>query len=228
MQHQFSNRQTGNTSSNSSRAKRFHIQQPLIDLTCQTYQRSSGGTRGRQSGLELTFSMTMKCMDAFRLLQRTTRVKYHTRSPDMGFIDEFNLARFVAAQRTQYPKALAEMQNGKKTTHWIWYIFPQLTGLSTSANGKTYGITSLAEAQAYLKYPILRDRLVEITQVVLDSRTRNIGTLMGSDIDVKKMHASMTLFLRADPEKEVFDFQAVLDKYYKGATQADTDSKLGL
>ncbi|CZT46707.1 uncharacterized protein RSE6_07184 [Rhynchosporium secalis] len=146
----------------------------------------------------------------------------------MGFADHFNLSRFVAAQRLQYPIALSQMRQGAKRTHWIWYIFPQLIGLSGSGNGRTYAISSLAEAQAYLNHPLLRARLVEITQVVLDSGTGIIRTLMGSDIDVTKMHASMTLFMRADPEKRVFDFQAVLDKYYRGATHTASDRILDL
>ncbi|KAH7318960.1 hypothetical protein BKA65DRAFT_513544 [Rhexocercosporidium sp. MPI-PUGE-AT-0058] len=150
----------------------------------------------------------------------------HISSHTMGFKDTFNLARFVTAQVRQYPTALAEMRRGAKTSHWIWYIFPQMVGLSQSFNGMRYGITTLEEAQAYLKHPVLGSRLVEITQVVLDSATKDIRILMGSGIDVIKMQASMTLFLRADLEKEVFDFQAVLDKYYNGISHTETDDIL--
>ncbi|PVH72719.1 DUF1810-domain-containing protein [Cadophora sp. DSE1049] len=145
----------------------------------------------------------------------------------MGFTDNFDLARFVTAQERQYPRALAEMRRGRKTTHWIWYIFPSIVGISTSARGNRYAISGLEEAQAYLQHPVLRARLVEITQAVLDSGTTKILTLMGSAVDVTKMHASMTLFVRADPERRVFDFQAVLDKYYGGASHSKWDQILG-
>lgn len=157
-----------------------------------------------------------------KYFQKPDSAKLHTM--DSG--DPFNLARFIAPQEKDYQKALSEMRRGAKTSHWIWYIFPQLEGLSTSHMGKRYAVSGLEEAQSYLKHPTLKTRLVEITQVVLDSPIRSITALMGSGIDVTKMHASMTLFLRADPGKEVFDFQAVLDKYYKGATHAQSDQIL--
>lgn len=146
----------------------------------------------------------------------------------MGFSDPFSLARFTAAQNNDYTRALAEMQQGRKTSHWIWYIFPQLSGLSTSARSKRYAISSLEEAQAYLAHPVLGARLAEISQVVLDSETKTIRALMGSQVDVVKMHACMTLFMRADPEQKVFDFQAVLEKYYDGVPQALTDGILSV
>ncbi|KAG4429140.1 hypothetical protein IFR05_015383 [Cadophora sp. M221] len=111
---------------------------------------------------------------------------------------------------------------------WKAYIFPQIVGLVLSSNGMKYGIATIAEAQAYLKHTELGERLVEITQVALDSSTKNTRTLMGSEIDVAKMHTCMTLFLRADPDKKVFDFQALLDKYYNGAPYAELDMMLGL
>lgn len=137
----------------------------------------------------------------------------------MGFPDPFNLARFITAQqqtRQGYETALTEIRAGAKKSHWIWYILPPLAALGTSERSKRYGITSLAEAEAYLTHPVLRARLVEISQAVLDSRTRAVKRLMGSAVDVVKLQACMTLFLRADPDGEVFDFQAVLDKFFMG------------
>ncbi|KAK0124144.1 hypothetical protein ONS95_009127 [Cadophora gregata] len=145
----------------------------------------------------------------------------------MEHVDKFDLTRFITAQERQYPRALSEIRRGRKTTHWIWYIFPSLIGISTSAKGNKYAISSLEEAQAYLQHPVLNSRLIEITQAVLNSSTASILKLMGSVVDVTKMHASMTLFLRTDPEKKVFDFQAVLNKYYDGSAHEKSDEILG-
>jgi len=109
----------------------------------------------------------------------------------------------------------------------IWYIFPQLAGLATSTKSKRYAISSLEEAQAYLAHPVLGTRLAEITQAVLDSKTKTALALMGTP-DFIKLHACMTLFMRADPKQEVFSFQAVLDKYYKGVPQALTDDIINI
>ncbi|KAG4424197.1 hypothetical protein IFR04_002601 [Cadophora malorum] len=141
----------------------------------------------------------------------------------MESTDPFNLTRFLTAQESHYRRALSEIRRGRKTTHWIWFIFPSLHGISTSARGNEYAISNLSEARAYLQHPVLSTRLVEITQAVLDSDVEKILTLMGSHVDVTKMHASMTMFLRADPEGKVFHFQAVLDKYYAGARHGKTD-----
>lgn len=143
----------------------------------------------------------------------------------MGFSDPFHLVRFTEAQSTYYARALGEIKRGKKTTHWVWYIFPQLIGLSNSAHGKHYGITTLAEAKAYLQHPVLGARLAEISQAVLDSRIKTARALVGPVDDVK-LQACMTLFLRADPKEEVFDWQAVLKKYYEAAPHARSDEIL--
>jgi uncharacterized protein (DUF1810 family) len=141
--------------------------------------------------------------------------------------DPFNLARFTAAQKVSYARALAEIKGGKKTSHWMWYISPQLTRLAQSAKSERYAITSLEEARAYLAHPVLGARLAEITQAVLDHKTETARALMGTP-DFMKLHACMTLFIRADPKQEVFGFQAVLDKYYKGVPQVLTDDILGI
>ncbi|EKD12555.1 uncharacterized protein L3040_004073 [Drepanopeziza brunnea f. sp. 'multigermtubi'] len=143
--------------------------------------------------------------------------------------DPFNLERFVTAQNkdNSYNAALSEIRSGRKATHWIWYIFPQLKGLSTSIRGQRYGITGLAEAQAYLEHPVLRARLVEISRAVLQANQKRAWALMGSGIDEEKLWACMTLFQRADgPGEEVFKWSEVLKKYFKGEGHQTTEEML--
>ena len=109
-----------------------------------------------------------------------------------------------------YERALAEVKSGKKLTHWIWYIFPQLKGLGTSNNSRYYGIDNIEEARAYLQHPVLGTRLREITSALLDFIGKNIQDVFG-DLDAMKVRSCMTLF------NEVSDddlFQKVLDRYY--------------
>lgn len=145
----------------------------------------------------------------------------------MAFPDNFNLARFTTAQDRDYERALNEMKHGQKRTHWMWYIFPVPPGisLSGSARSQLYAITSLDEAKAYLGQPVLRARLVEISQAVLDCETPTALKLMG-ELDLPKLQACMTLFLRVDPEQEVFAWQKVLDKYYESETHDKVDEFL--
>lgn len=137
----------------------------------------------------------------------------------------FNLERFVEAQNRygDYARALSEMQAGQKTSHWIWYIFPQLRGLGRSYNSEYYGIGSLAEATAYLQHPVLGKRLREITAAVLRHTDEDARTLMGSGIDASKLHSSMTLFDRVAPGDI---FGQVLDTFYGGQRDGRTLSKL--
>ena len=105
-----------------------------------------------------------------------------------------DLSRFLEAQESDYETALTEIKNGRKTTHWIWYIFPQLKDLGSSPNAKYYGIENLDEAKAYLKNETLRERLLEISQALLELEDDNIKRIMGSAIDARKLLSSMTLF----------------------------------
>lgn len=105
--------------------------------------------------------------------------------------ENFDLQRFIRAQNWDYDKALAEVKAGKKQTHWIWYIFPQMKGLGKSAMSETYGIKGREEAKAYIANPILRQRLVEITQAVLDS-DKSVYEIFGQD--AIKVRACMKLF----------------------------------
>lgn len=135
--------------------------------------------------------------------------QYHLITND----DAWKLSRFVQAQAAQYACALHEIQNGRKQSHWMWYIFPQLRGLGHSGMAYTYGIENLEEARAYLSHPVLGERLLEITRVLLALDENNPGKVMGYP-DNLKLRSCMTLFAQiegADPA-----FEAVIDKYYGG------------
>lgn len=134
--------------------------------------------------------------------------------------DPFDLARFVEAQENSYETALDELEKGKKRSHWIWYIFPQIDGLGTSATAQKYAIKSLDEARAYLAHPVLGPRLLESCDALLDlEQGRSASQIMGYPDDLK-LRSSMTLFsLVADTEAQ---FQAVLDRYYGGEVDART------
>lgn len=126
---------------------------------------------------------------------------------------QFNLQRFLDAQETQYAIALAEIRDGGKRSHWIWYIFPQLKGLGTSYNSQYYGLDGVEEAKAYWEHPILNARLREITDALLSHRSdRTILQLMGSRIDVMKLRSCMELF---DPIAPNDVFAEVLRTFYQ-------------
>jgi len=137
---------------------------------------------------------------------------------------DVDLERFVAAQDGVYDGALAELRAGRKTGHWIWFVFPQVAGLGRSEMSRIYSIGSLAEARAYLAHPVLGPRLRESAAAVLATRGRSASEMLGS-IDAVKLRSSMTLFLRADPDEPAF--RAVLDRLYDGRPDAATDAILG-
>lgn len=124
----------------------------------------------------------------------------------------FDLDRFVSAQEYDYPVALSEIKAGRKYSHWIWYIFPQLKGLGRSYNSDFYGLASVAEAKAYLDHPVLGARLREIVQALLLHRGKNPKEILG-DIDASKVRSSMTLFDKVCPGDI---FARVLDEFYDG------------
>jgi uncharacterized protein (DUF1810 family) len=135
-----------------------------------------------------------------------------------------NLQRFLDAQRTDYPTALAEIKAGRKRSHWMWYIFPQLQGLGFSETARYYGIKDAAEAEAYLKHPVLGSRLVEISQALLPLPGGDANRIMGSPDDMK-LRSSMTLFAAMPGTEPVF--QAVLDKFFGGEQDSKTVQLLG-
>jgi uncharacterized protein (DUF1810 family) len=140
----------------------------------------------------------------------------------MGMSDPFDLERFVAAQEAA-PTFFAELRAGRKTSHWLWFVFPQIAGLGQSAMSKRYAITSLDEARAYLQHPVLGPRLRECVAVVSSFHDRDAEAIFGS-IDAMKLHSSLTLFARAAPDEPLF--QAALARFFGGAADAATDARL--
>lgn len=140
--------------------------------------------------------------------------------------DPFDLRRFVDAQERVYDTVLDELRGGRKRSHWIWFVFPQLRGLGRSTTAERYGIASGDEARAYLAHPVLGPRLIECTRLVTAIDGATIGEILGSPDDLK-VRSSMTLFARAADDPEVrSEFVAVLDKFYGGAEDQVTVSLL--
>ncbi|HZU73324.1 MAG TPA: DUF1810 domain-containing protein [Acidimicrobiales bacterium] len=139
--------------------------------------------------------------------------------------DPYDLGRFVAAQDDEgtYSRALDELRRGRKTTHWMWFVFPQLAGLGRSPTAVRFGITSLPEARAYLAHPVLGARLRECASVLAQSPAGSAEEILGP-VDALKLRSSMTLFMRADPGEKAF--AAVLDKFFGGSPDPLTDRLL--
>ena len=134
--------------------------------------------------------------------------------------DPFNLERFVAAQNPVIETALAELEAGRKRSHWMWFIFPQLRGLGHSSAAQFYGITSLKEAQAYLAHPLLGTRLERCTQAAQASGAATLRELFGFPDDLK-FHSSMTLFARASGEGDS-PYRRALEAYWAGTEDQET------
>jgi uncharacterized protein (DUF1810 family) len=143
-------------------------------------------------------------------------------APAPAVNDPFELERFVAAQDQggTYDAAVAELRAGRKRSHWMWFVFPQVAGLGQSPISHRYAISSLAEAEAYLAHPTLGPRLIQCAQIVRDLRGRDAEDIFGG-IDAIKLRSSMTLFARADPQNAVF--REVLDAYFAGRPDDATD-----
>ena len=135
-----------------------------------------------------------------------------------------SLERFLDGQRFGYETALAEIKQGRKRNHWIWYVFPQVKGLGHSPNAQFYGIRDLEEARAYLLHPVLGPRIKEITAEVLKHSDCDIETIMGSRIDAVKFRSSMTLFDMASPDDI---FAKALDLFFEGKADGITLAILG-
>jgi uncharacterized protein (DUF1810 family) len=130
-----------------------------------------------------------------------------------------DLKRFMDAQAADYSTALSEIKQGRKKTHWMWYIFPQIQGLGFSETSKFYAIKDLAEAGAFLKHPVLGNRLMNICQALLDLKDDNANKIFGSPDDLK-LKSSMTLFASLPDSNPVF--QSVLDKFFDGIRDSRT------
>lgn len=140
-----------------------------------------------------------------------------------------DLERFLIAQQTYYRIALQEIKSGRKRSHWMWFIFPQIAGLGYSETARYYAIKDMAEAKAYMEDYTLSSNLIEISQALLDVDSDDATAVMGWPDDLK-LKSSMTLFALAKPECEVF--QKVLDKFFQGEMDQKTieilqDKKLG-
>ena len=138
--------------------------------------------------------------------------------------DHFDLGRFVRAQAGVYHKALAELQAGEKTTHWMWFIFPQVLGLGNSKNARLYAIEGLNEAKAYAAHDLLGPRLFECTDAMLGWAGKKGALDILGVIDAMKFHSSMTLFEEACPGEDRFG--KALDAFYEGRRDKPTLERL--
>jgi uncharacterized protein (DUF1810 family) len=139
--------------------------------------------------------------------------------------DRFDLERFVTAQDAggTYDHALGELRRGRKTSHWMWFVFPQISGLGSSATSRTYAISSPDEARAYLAHPVLGPRLIECATVIAGTSDHTAEQIFGG-IDAQKLRSSMTLFARAAPAEPVF--RQVLDQYFGGVPDPATEQRI--
>ncbi|TFV87420.1 DUF1810 domain-containing protein [Blastococcus sp. CT_GayMR16] len=137
--------------------------------------------------------------------------------------DPFDLQRFLDAQAQTYEQALAELRDGAKRTHWMWFVFPQIAGLGRSGMAQRFAITGVAEARAYAAHPTLGRRLVECARALTDLDTADAVAVFGP-VDAQKLQSSMTLFASAVRDEPVF--RQVLDHYFDGAEDDATTSRL--
>jgi uncharacterized protein (DUF1810 family) len=133
------------------------------------------------------------------------------------------LDRFIDAQRAVYDDVVRELRTGRKLTHWMWFIFPQIAGLGRSATAQRYAIESIDEARDYLRHPVLGPRLRECTSILLEAEERTAEQVLGV-VDAMKLRSSMTLFHRAAPADPLFS--AALDQFFGGQPDPETDERL--
>ena len=136
---------------------------------------------------------------------------------------DMNLNRFTEAQETVYPQVLRELKNGKKTSHWMWFMFPQIEGLGYSATARYYSIKGITEASEYMAHPILGARLLECSNIILELEGKTADDIFGYPDNIK-LKSSMTLFNSVTPERNVF--ANVLRKYFSGKQDEQTLSIL--
>ena len=137
--------------------------------------------------------------------------------------DPFDLSRFTDAQAPVFDRALQELRQGRKTSHWMWFVFPQVAGLGMSAMSQKYAIGSLAEARGYLAHPVLGERLRECVEILLEQEGRSAHAIFGSPDDMK-LRSCLTLFSEASGEEV---FLRALDKYFDGEPDPETLRILG-
>jgi uncharacterized protein (DUF1810 family) len=139
--------------------------------------------------------------------------------------DPYRLDRFVQAQDSNgsFQRAVAELRAGRKVSHWMWFVFPQIEGLGFSAMSQRYAVSSLAEAQAYLRHPVLGPRLVECAAILAATDGKSAAEILGP-VDAMKLRSSMTLFAAAAPDQPAFG--AVLTKYFGGSPDEATLARL--
>lgn len=137
----------------------------------------------------------------------------------MAAVDSYDLARFVEAQEHSYARALSEIRSGQKRSHWMWYIFPQFDGLGFSSTSRRYSIKSVAEADAYLRHPVLGPRLLESARATLALEGRSAVEVFGSPDDMK-LRSSATLFASVSSAGSVFG--QLLDRYFGGEPDDQT------
>lgn len=128
-------------------------------------------------------------------------------------MEPLHLNRFIDAQLRDYPNALTEIKNGRKQSHWMWYIFPQIAGLGMSEISTYYSIQDFDEAKAYMEEPLLRSHMLEICEALLEQECSDANKIFGFPDDMK-LKSSMTLFAQACPDMDIF--QKVLDKFFNG------------
>ncbi|CAD0005536.1 DUF1810 domain-containing protein [Flavobacterium salmonis] len=136
-----------------------------------------------------------------------------------------DLTRFLDAQNKLYLTAYSELKKGKKETHWMWFIFPQLKGLGKSTLAKYYAIADLKEAEDFLNHPILAKHLIEICKVLLEYKTKSIEAILG-ELDARKLRSSMTLFTQVENTDPVF--QEILDVFFLGYSDPITLSNIAV
>lgn len=137
--------------------------------------------------------------------------------------DPFDLQRFINAQDGHYEKALGELQAGRKRSHWMWFIFPQIAGLGASAMAQHYAIAAPAEARAYIQHPLLGERLIECTEAVNAHAQQTVSEIFGSPDDLK-FRSSMTLFALIAPAEPAF--ATALQTFFNGVPDPLTIEKL--
>jgi uncharacterized protein (DUF1810 family) len=143
----------------------------------------------------------------------------------MAMDDPYDLGRFVAAQDAggTYVNAVAELRRGRKTSHWMWFVFPQIAGLGRSPTARAYAISSLDEARAYLAHPVLGPRLIECATIVAQTQGRTAEQIFGG-IDALKLRSCATLFHRADPAQSAFT--DVLARFFDGRPDPATEERI--